>query len=126
MHLLRKKTAQHPPTPPNIEPSHQEATTPTRDSPAAQDTDSASPLVTCTTAETSPPPKRRSSSAFLDKLKRSGGRKVSISDSGPYIFAFDPRSGTTVLQKNPHWPNEDSWKRENDTARRCIGSMGYD
>ncbi|KAK0265578.1 hypothetical protein LTR48_001264 [Friedmanniomyces endolithicus] len=37
----------------------------------------------------------------------------SISDSGPYEFVFDPKSGKEVLRKNPHWPNEDSYLREN-------------
>ncbi|KAK1077743.1 hypothetical protein LTR33_007832 [Friedmanniomyces endolithicus] len=37
----------------------------------------------------------------------------SISDSGPYEFVVDPKSGKEVLRKNPHWPNEDSYLREN-------------
>ena len=36
-----------------------------------------------------------------------------ISDSGPYEFVVDPKSGKEVLRKNPHWPNEDSYLREN-------------
>lgn len=51
-------------------------------------------------------------------------RKSSISDSGPYIFAFDPRQGKEVLMKNPHWPNEDSWKREEESKGQwAMGSM---
>lgn len=48
-------------------------------------------------------------------------RKSSISDSGPYVFAFDPKQGKEVLVKNPHWPNEDSWKRED--GEWAMGSM---
>ncbi|KAK0264877.1 hypothetical protein LTS09_001285 [Friedmanniomyces endolithicus] len=37
----------------------------------------------------------------------------SISDSGPYELVFDPKLGKEVMRKNPHWPNEDSYLREN-------------
>lgn len=51
-------------------------------------------------------------------------KKQSISESGPYIFAYDPRLGKEVLMKNPHWPNEDSWKREQETEGQwAFGSM---
>ncbi|KAK3676721.1 hypothetical protein LTR78_003498 [Recurvomyces mirabilis] len=63
------------------------------------------------------PKARRRSSIFSKKTNgNKEERKQSLSDSGPYIFAFDPRVGKTVLQKNPHWPYEDSWKREEDKA----------
>lgn len=54
------------------------------------------------------------------------GKKDSISDSGPFIFAFDPAQGKEVLQKNPHWPNEDTWKREEETKGQWAmgGEMG--
>lgn len=52
------------------------------------------------------------------------GKRESISESGPYIFAFDPKQGKEVLQKNPHWPNEDSWKREKEVdGQWAFGSM---
>jgi len=51
-----------------------------------------------------------------------GKKRGSISDSGPYIFAFDPRTGKSVLQKNPHWPNEDSWTREHIKGQSVDGS----
>ena len=64
---------------------------------------------------------KNSSSADQDSEKP---RKSSISDSGPYIFAFDPRQGKEVLMKNPHWPNEDSWKREEESKGQwAMGSM---
>lgn len=51
-------------------------------------------------------------------------KKKSIADSGPLIFAFDPKSGKEVLQRNPHWPNEDSWKREKEVEGKwAFGSM---
>ncbi|KAK4495635.1 hypothetical protein PRZ48_012903 [Zasmidium cellare] len=52
------------------------------------------------------------------------GKRESIADSGPYVFAFDPKQGKEVLQKNPHWPNEDSWKREKEVEGQwAFGSM---
>jgi hypothetical protein len=44
-----------------------------------------------------------------------GKQKTSISDSGPFSFVFDPATGKQVLGRNPHWPNEDSGKKEKDT-----------
>lgn len=59
-----------------------------------------------------------------EKKEKEKKKKKSISDSGPYIFAFDPKSGKEVLQKNPHWPNEDSWKREKESEGQwAFGSM---
>ncbi|KAK5122546.1 hypothetical protein LTR85_003809 [Meristemomyces frigidus] len=121
MQLFRKKTTEQPPAPSAEETSQQQQES-IQTTPTTQDSESTDPLIT--TPEDTPTSKRRTSS-FLGKLKRSSARKPSISDSGPYIFAFDTRLGRTVLQRNPHWPNEDSWKRENDTQRSCIGSMGY-
>lgn len=77
---------------------------------ATRDTDSTAPLVTSAEGEPTHSKRRRSS---LFKKISSGEKKTYISDSGPYIFAFDPKTGKEILQKNPHWPYEDSWKREN-------------
>lgn len=54
---------------------------------------------------------QRISGHFKSNGSSKDSKKQSISESGPYIFAFDPKAGKEVLQKNPHWPNEDSWKR---------------
>ncbi|KAI6795424.1 hypothetical protein KC363_g4323 [Hortaea werneckii] len=59
-----------------------------------------------------------------DKRDTSEEKKESISASGPYIFAFDPDTGTRRLMKNPHWPEEDSWKREKDKPT-VPGGAGY-
>ncbi|GAB1738348.1 hypothetical protein NU219Hw_g3159t1 [Hortaea werneckii] len=59
-----------------------------------------------------------------DKKDASEEKKESISASGPYIFAFDPDTGTRRLMKNPHWPEEDSWKREKDKPT-VPGGAGY-
>ncbi|KAI7159041.1 hypothetical protein KC316_g13729 [Hortaea werneckii] len=59
-----------------------------------------------------------------DKKDASEEKKESISASGPYIFAFDPDTGTRRLMKNPHWPEEDSWKREEDKPT-VPGGAGY-
>ncbi|KAI6911614.1 hypothetical protein KC318_g6840 [Hortaea werneckii] len=59
-----------------------------------------------------------------DKKDASEEKKESISASGPYIFAFDPDTGTRRLMKNPHWPEEDSWKRETDKPT-VPGGAGY-
>ncbi|KAI7158824.1 hypothetical protein KC349_g4640 [Hortaea werneckii] len=59
-----------------------------------------------------------------DKKDASEEKKESISASGPYIFAFDPDTGTRRLMKNPHWPEEDSWKREQDKPV-VPGGAGY-
>lgn len=53
-------------------------------------------------------------SADNEEVEGTSRRKASISDSGPFIFAFGPNTGTTRLQQNPHWPNENSWKREEE------------
>ncbi|KAI7527638.1 hypothetical protein KC331_g16214 [Hortaea werneckii] len=36
----------------------------------------------------------------------------SISADGPLQVIKDPRSGLYITRPNPHWPEEDSWKRE--------------
>ncbi|KAI7520998.1 hypothetical protein KC331_g19966 [Hortaea werneckii] len=59
-----------------------------------------------------------------DKKDANEEKKESISASGPYIFAFDPDTGTRRLMKNPHWPEEDSWKREKDKPA-VPGGAGY-
>lgn len=56
----------------------------------------------------------RHHSANDEETEEAPRRKASISDSGPFVFAFDPNTGTTRLQRNPHWPNEDSWKVEDE------------
>jgi fructose-1,6-bisphosphatase len=64
---------------------------------------------------------RRRSSIFGKKTSsEKKEKKPSISDSGPYIFAFDPATGTTRLQQNPHWPYEDSYKREQEKQSSQI------
>jgi hypothetical protein len=51
-------------------------------------------------------------------------KKKSIADSGPFIFVYSPALGKEVLMKNPHWPNEDSWKREKEAEGQwAFGSM---
>lgn len=40
------------------------------------------------------------------------GRKSSIADSGPFTVEQD-RNGNYITKENPHWPNDDSWTREN-------------
>ncbi|KAI7286337.1 hypothetical protein KC345_g1205 [Hortaea werneckii] len=82
-------------------------------------------------ADASEPSKRRASvlqrlKHSLHKEKKDAGeeKKESISASGPYIFAFDPDTGTRRLMKNPHWPEEDSWKREKDKPT-VPGGAGY-
>ena len=80
-----------------------------------RDTDSIAPLIV-STEDAPQPTKRRRSSLF--KKSPPGEKKTLISDSGPYIFAFDPRTGKEILQRNPHWPYEDSWKREEQRETR--------
>lgn len=36
-----------------------------------------------------------------------------ISADGPLQVVKDPRTGLFISRPNPHWPEEDSWKREN-------------
>ena len=51
-------------------------------------------------------------------------RESSISDSGPYTLVTDPVTGKEVLRRNPHWPNEDSWEKEERTEGTwAFGSM---
>lgn len=51
-------------------------------------------------------------------------RKSSIADSGPYTLVKDPVTGKEVLHRNPHWPNEDSWKKEKESEGQwAFGSM---
>jgi hypothetical protein len=53
-----------------------------------------------------------------------GKQKTSISDSGPFSFVLDPATGKEVLKRNPHWPNEDSGRKEEDTKGDwAFGSM---
>lgn len=40
-------------------------------------------------------------------------RRKSISDSGPLVVEQNPATGHYLAHKNPHWPEEDSWKRAN-------------
>lgn len=122
MALFRKKTNEQPSTQASEESVHEHQREPPQSTPTDGDAESPAPLVTSTNGTSS---SKRRSSSFLGKFKPSGERKPSFSDSGPYIFAFDTRLGKTVLQKNPHWPYEDSWKRENDTTKSCIASRGY-
>ena len=66
---------------------------------------------------------RSISGHFKSSGSSSDSKKQSISESGPYVFAFDPNTGKEVLQKNPHWPNEDSWKRvEESKGQWAFGS----
>jgi hypothetical protein len=102
--------------------------------PSVRDTDSTAPTLTPggesdsvapldSTIEGEPSERRRRrSSLFRRRPSGPKEKRGSISDSGPFIFAFDPRTGKTVLQKNPHWPNEDSWMREDSTSW-AMGSM---
>ena len=68
----------------------------------------------------------RRRSSIIDKLKhpfqrsRSGSpttdareRKKSIADGGPFLVEQNPETGNWITRPNPHWPNDDSWKREN-------------
>lgn len=51
-------------------------------------------------------------------------RESSISDSGPYTLVTDPVTGKEVLHRNPHWPNEGSWKKEKrNEGTWAFGSM---
>ena len=100
---------------------------------STRDTDSLAPLVKDPegTGQASERPRRKS---WFKRLSRSGSnegkiesgenevrkKKGSISDSGPFIFAFSPELGKEVLQRNPHWPNEDSWKREEETKGQWV------
>ncbi|KAK5107982.1 hypothetical protein LTR62_008876 [Meristemomyces frigidus] len=61
-------------------------------------------------------PTRRKS--IIERIREGRAeRKAShdnLRDNGPYKFVPDPHHpGKEVLQKNPHWPYEDSWTREN-------------
>lgn len=59
-----------------------------------------------------------------DEPESSSRRKSSISDSGPYTLVRDPVTGKEVLHRNPHWPNEDSWKKEKESEGTwAFGSM---
>ncbi|KAI6854913.1 hypothetical protein KC343_g16408 [Hortaea werneckii] len=94
-------------------------------------TDTAADDPSLQAADASEPSKRRASVLQrlkhpLHKEKKDAGeeKKESISASGPYIFAFDPDTGTRRLMKNPHWPEEDSWKREKDKPT-VPGGAGY-
>lgn len=100
--------------------------------PATKETDSLAPLVPESQSEPqelNQDQSRRKS--WFKRLSSSGTgetqkkeKRGSISDSGPFVFAFDPRSGKEILQRNPHWPNEDSWKREKeDEGTWAMGSM---
>ncbi|TKA72281.1 hypothetical protein B0A55_06187 [Friedmanniomyces simplex] len=61
-----------------------------------------------------PLPRRKS---LLQRFKDERAERKAIHrnlyDNGPYELVFDPNLGKEVLRKNPHWPYEDSWKREN-------------
>ncbi|KAI6840130.1 hypothetical protein KC340_g4215 [Hortaea werneckii] len=46
------------------------------------------------------------------KDKEQQARK-SISADGPLQIIKDPSCGRFITKPNPHWPEEDSWKREN-------------
>lgn len=58
---------------------------------------------------------RRLSSAFSQS-----DRKVSLSDSGPFITTIDPKTGHALARKNPHWPEEDSWKIEEAIGTKAV------
>ncbi len=95
-----------------------------------RDNDSLAPLVKDPedAAMADQKPRRKSWFRRLSRIEPSEGKvktkRGSISDSGPFIFAFDPRLGKEVLMRNPHWPNEDSWKREAETEGQwAMGSM---
>ncbi|KAI7534680.1 hypothetical protein KC331_g12429 [Hortaea werneckii] len=58
----------------------------------------------------------------------------SISADGPLQIVKDPRSGLFNNRPNPHWPEEDSWKRENVRSGKGdsdvvppsgVGSISY-
>jgi hypothetical protein len=53
-----------------------------------------------------------------------GKQKTSISDSGPFSIVVDPATGKEVLKRNPHWPNEDSGRKEKESEGEwAFGSM---
>ncbi|KAI7231829.1 hypothetical protein KC330_g6219 [Hortaea werneckii] len=65
-------------------------------------------------------PKTRSIAGILHLPHRGGDHTdkeqqahKSISADGPLQIIKDPRSGLFITKPNPHWPEEDSWKREN-------------
>ncbi|KAF2158904.1 hypothetical protein M409DRAFT_61250 [Zasmidium cellare ATCC 36951] len=69
---------------------------------------------------------------FFEKLSAhvkhdvSKEKRQSVSDSGPFIFQFDPTQGKEVLVRNPQWPYEDSFKREGDVeCKWAFGSFAY-
>ncbi|KAK4955779.1 hypothetical protein LTR10_006718 [Elasticomyces elasticus] len=59
-------------------------------------------------------PRRKS---FIQRFKEERAERKAVHDnvynSGPYVMVFDPKLGKEILRKNPHWPYEDSYKREN-------------
>ncbi|EMC96458.1 hypothetical protein BAUCODRAFT_475611 [Baudoinia panamericana UAMH 10762] len=44
--------------------------------------------------------------------------RASIANSSPLTVVRDPKSGDYITAPNPHWPEEDSWKRENVRSGR--------
>ncbi|KAK3678407.1 hypothetical protein LTR78_001704 [Recurvomyces mirabilis] len=50
---------------------------------------------------------------FKDERAERKAQHRNYYDNGPYQFVFDPVQGKEVLMKNPHWPYEDSYEREN-------------
>jgi len=40
-------------------------------------------------------------------------KRASISENGPFYVVKDPETGMYITRPNPHWPEEDSWKRKN-------------
>ena len=97
---------------------------------STRDTDSLAPLVEGSEEATPDTPRRKSWLKRLSHHDKDGDKNVvkekkkSISDSGPFIFVYDPKTGKEILRKNPHWPNEDSWKREKEVEGQwAFGSM---
>jgi hypothetical protein len=50
-------------------------------------------------------------------------KRNSIADSGPFIVVQNPETGHWVTKPNPHWPEEDSWKRENVRSGKGDGKV---
>ncbi|TKA83878.1 hypothetical protein B0A55_00125 [Friedmanniomyces simplex] len=60
---------------------------------------------------------RRSSitERIIDLLPHHGGHKhPSLSDSGPIVVQEDPSTGHHLAHVNPHWPEDDSWRRQKE------------
>lgn len=96
---------------------------------STMETNSLAPLVTDADGQQGEAKEGRRRSWFHRKSAADGvkdeekkEKRKSISDSGPYIFVYDPNLGKEVMRKNPHWPNEDSWKRVDES--KGVWAMG--